>query len=683
METESAVGEAPTGDPGEPAHAYRPHLDGLRAVAVYLVVVFSAGSDWFSGGYIGIDVFFVLSGYLVTQLLMRDVAAAGSIRLSQFYSRRFRRLLPAAFVTLIVSAILYTAIASSTEVSDAVGAFRASFLYSANWYFIHQSSGYFTADISANPVLHFWSLAVGMQFFLIWPPALGVLFAATRGPDPRRRKRMIQAVVAFGAVASAGFALSLQGSNLDRAYYGTDTRAYELLAGALLALVPALVIRAARYPRAIRAGVAGAVGVLLVTASSSIHLDPIERGIAVTVTTGAIIVALEAAEGGIVKRLLSSNPVVYLGKISYGTYLWHWIVIVVALKSFHLSSVATAAIACLVASALASLSFEMLERPVRRSRLLDRHRRAVIAGGVAISVVSAVVLIPKVVNTTDASPSSSGTVATAGLTPIPEDLDLLHARRMLKFFEACVHKPVSDCRLVRGTGKKVLLIGDSDAWAMTPLFAEIARREKLNLFVSVDPACPWQRGIDTSFGTGSCRGWKDDLYRRVIPGVDPDLIVIANIAYGGPGKFPSYVTPDHKPVEFEAVAAATRSSVNSLGAGGRDVLIVEPIPRPETPDPDFDPVKCLSKATVVEECRYQTTTTPSPLERLYRDIAKDDPKVRSLDLDQAVCPLLPSCDPIIGEILVKWDSSHLTIPFAESLAPEVDTYLKSVGFLRR
>src|SRR5205085_930495 len=106
------------------------------------------------------DVFFVLSGFLVTQILLRDIAASGSIRLSRFYSRRFRRLLPAAFVTLLVTAVVYTAISSSLEVTDALGSFKAAFLYSANWYFIHQARGYFAADITGNPVLHFWSLAV-------------------------------------------------------------------------------------------------------------------------------------------------------------------------------------------------------------------------------------------------------------------------------------------------------------------------------------------------------------------------------------------------------------------------------------------------------------------------------------------------------------------------------------------
>jgi peptidoglycan/LPS O-acetylase OafA/YrhL len=166
------------------AGSYRPFLDGLRAVAVYLVVLFHAGSDRFSGGFVGVDVFFVLSGFLVTQLLLRDVEATGSVSFRRFYARRFRRLLPAAFVALVVTALVFAALASPVEVADALGGFKASFLYSANWYFIDQSADYFGADLATNPVLHFWSLAVEEQFYLVWPLLLGGLFAATRRFGP-------------------------------------------------------------------------------------------------------------------------------------------------------------------------------------------------------------------------------------------------------------------------------------------------------------------------------------------------------------------------------------------------------------------------------------------------------------------------------------------------------------------
>ena len=682
METQSAEAEPATGDSGGPAHAYRPHLDGLRALAVYLIVLYDAGSDRVTGGYIGVDVFFVLSGFVVTQVLLRELVGQGSIRFGRFYSRRFRRLLPAAFVTLLVTAVVYTALASRQEVSDAVGSFKAAFLYSANWYFIHQSRGYIGADISVNPVLHFWSLAVGAQFYLLWPLVLGGLFLVTRRLDPAARMRAIRIVVAVGALASAGWALSLRTSNPDRAFYGTDARAYELLAGALLALVPTLVVSAARYRRSMRGLTIVSVVALGVIASSAVHFDPIERGIAATITTCAILVAVEAADGGFVKRVLSSGPVGYLGKISYGTYLWHWLVILVMLRSFHLSPITTFAIAALVATALASLSFEMLERPVRVSTLLDRHFGTVIALGLAVSVVSAAVLVPKVADPANASTSSTDQTVTAGVTPVPKNLDL-HAPRIMADHRRCVEIPVGNCVLVKGTGRKVLLIGDSQAWATTPLFAEVARRENLKLWVTTATGCPWQGRLYTELKFGACKRWNDDLYRRVIPEVKPDLIILVNLAYGHKGNYRPYVNADHQRVDFGTVSSATLSSMAALRAGGREVVIVEPLPLPVEPYPDFNPLACLSSAKVVEQCRYRTDSSPSPLELLYRRIARQDRNVRTLDLDKQVCPLFPTCDPIIGGVVVKWDKQHVTNAFALTLVPEMDTFLKSVGFIPR
>src|SRR5205823_3441127 len=145
---------------------------------------------------IGVDVFFVLSGFLVAQLVLRGIAGRGTIRLRRFYARRFRRLLPAAFVALITTAIVFTAIASPAEVVDAVGSFKAAFLYVTNWYFIHQATGYFGADLTTNPVLQFWSLAIEEQFYLLWPLTLGGLFWATRRMNHPRRIRTIQIAVA-------------------------------------------------------------------------------------------------------------------------------------------------------------------------------------------------------------------------------------------------------------------------------------------------------------------------------------------------------------------------------------------------------------------------------------------------------------------------------------------------------
>lgn len=674
---------APTSEPAasESPDTYRPHLDGLRAVAVYLVLLFHAGLSAFSGGYIGVDVFFVLSGYLVTQLLLRDIAHNGSIRFGRFYSRRFRRLLPAAFVALIVTAVVFTAISSAVEVSGAMESFKAAFLYSANWYFIHHASGYFGADITTNPVIPFWSLAVEEQFYLLWPLTLGGVFLLSRRLDPRRQMGAIKIAVAVGAVGSAVWALSLRTGNPNHAYYGTDARAYELLAGALLALTPTLIDRAKRFARSALIATFAGIGALLILGSSWFDLDAIERGVAVTIVTCVLIVAIEAAAGGWVKRLLSSSTAVYLGKVSYGTYLWHWLVILVVLRTFQPSPIATVGITCLVATALASLSFQVLERPVRTSARLDRHRRIVIASGLVISIVSGLVVIPKLVDPAHASSSSHETSEHPVLQPVPKDLVLPNENLP---YTNCYNAPVTQCTVVTGPGKHILLMGDSHAWMLVPLFTQIARDEGLTLSVSVAGACPWQLDLNTQFENTYCKAMKADLYQRVIPALHPDLIVAVNLGgYSQPGNYFPFEDQSGARTGFATVEATTKASVAALRADAPAVLLVEPVPIPKSPSPFFDPYKCLQKAKVQEECRYTADPSPSPVDQLYRDVAAQNSHVYSLDLDRQVCPLLPICDPVIGGQIVKLDPSHLTAGFVVTLAPYVDTYLKSVGLIPR
>ena len=306
----SQVGTEDRGSEVLPGRAlrYRPYLDGLRTVAVYLVVAFHAGLGLFSGGFIGVDIFFVLSGFLVTRILMRDLASLGRIRWRQFYSRRVRRILPAALVALVVTALVYSIVASPAEMLDALGGFRAAFFYVANWFFIHQSTDYFAANVNSNPVLHFWSLAVEEQFYLVWPLLLGGLYVATRRAG-RRRWWVVRAVVVVAAAASASAALHLGSTNIDRAYYGTDTRAYELLAGAVLALTPQLLRLGPRSRTLARWISVLTLGGLLVLATSVFDMSPITRGVLVAGLAPVLIIALENARRDSPEAYLSSSAV--------------------------------------------------------------------------------------------------------------------------------------------------------------------------------------------------------------------------------------------------------------------------------------------------------------------------------------------------------------------------------------
>jgi peptidoglycan/LPS O-acetylase OafA/YrhL len=683
--TAAVIEGAPTEAERATGARYRPYLDGLRAVAVYLVVLFHAGNGRFTGGYVGVDIFFVLSGYLVTELLLRDLLGIGGIRFARFYSRRFRRLLPAAFVALIVTGFVYVAIASPLEVANAVGSFKAAFLYVTNWYFIHESAGYFGADVAGNPVLQFWSLAIEEQFYLVWPLALGGLAWCTRRLSPSRRHVVIPAIIAAGALMSAGWALSIRDTDPNRAYYGTDARAYQLLAGALLALTPVIIRSARRYERAARVLAGACIAGLIVLATSWIHLDAIERGIAVTLVTVAFLVAVESGGDGLVARALSHPTVVYLGRISYGTYLWHWIVVIVAARSFDLGTTTTV-IVLLVSTALAPLSYQLLEQPIRLSKLLDRHRRAVIVAGLAISVVAALVIVPKVVDASDAEPVvAQGN--TAGFTRTPA-LDWSAATENIAPFTNCYQRPVEECTVVQGTsGPHLLLVGDSHAGMLIPALTEIARRNDATLSLAVKGGCPWQEALyatpvtvnGTTLRTEDCKNEKNDFYNRVLPELKPDLIFTMNVDHENADVLP-YLGPDGKyapsgsPRSVRWLRETTTDSLAKLRATGGKVVLVEP-----TPVAPFDPLDCLSESTYVEECRYVANKEPVSLETDYRELDRQYDDVWSVDMDRMVCPYLPICDPIVDGEIVKWDASHLTTAFVEAIAPRLDDYVRESG----
>ena len=306
---------------------YRPYLDGLRCIAVYLVVAFHAGLARFSGGFIGVDVFFVLSGFLVTRILLGDLVGAGRVDFRRFYSRRFRRILPAAAVMLLVTAVAYVIVASPLQAFIAVSDLRAAFLYFANWHFIHLATDYFATNVNSSPVLHFWSLAVEEQFYLTWPLLLSAVFLVSRFAG-RRRWTVVRLVVFAAIVVSATQALRIGHHQLNRAYYGTDTRAYQLLAGALLALTPQLFELGSRMVELARVAAPIALAGIVVLGTSILDMSAITRGVAVVAVTLVLIAALEGAQTGIVGRALSVSPITYLGRISYATYLWHWPIVV-------------------------------------------------------------------------------------------------------------------------------------------------------------------------------------------------------------------------------------------------------------------------------------------------------------------------------------------------------------------
>jgi peptidoglycan/LPS O-acetylase OafA/YrhL len=368
--------------------AYQPALDGVRALAVAAVLLFHAGVPGFDGGYLGVSVFFTLSGFLITSLLVREVDRTGSIDLGAFYGRRIRRLMPASVLT-VASIVLLSIV---TDLFVGVDALRAqvfgSLFQVANWVLLAGEGSY--QDLlaqtagAASPLEHFWSLAIEEQFYWVWPVVALALFARAR--DHGQRVRWMGWITVASMVAAPVIA---QVWGPDAAYWATPARLSEILVGAFLA-----VVLANRGPSDRVAGLAlpalGALAVatVLFPASSGPAYDGFLPLVAVA--SGVLLLGLQAPSP--LRQVLSTSPFVAIGKISYGIYLYHWPVFVIldeertGWDAFSLTVVRFA-----VTLALAAASYHLVEQPIRRAPRLAF--RPTLTGAVAASVVVAVIAL--------------------------------------------------------------------------------------------------------------------------------------------------------------------------------------------------------------------------------------------------------------------------------------------------
>jgi len=341
--------------------ARRNDIQGLRAVAVLLVALGHAGVPFLAGGYIGVDVFFVLSGFLITGILLAEFAERGRISLPSFYLRRARRILPAAALTLVVTDIAAHHLLNVVRAREAVNDSIWSGLFAANVHFARQGSDYFAQGQPPSPFLHFWSLAVEEQFYFVWPSVLALLLAW-------RFRRLLILVVAAGAV-SLVWSVHITAASPTTAYYSTFARAWELALGASLAL-------AAPRLRRLQAHAGLALGWLGLAAIGYAALAYSERtpfpgSAALVPAVGAafVIAAGPAARptGYDAGRLLAVAPLRYLGDRSYAFYLWHWPVLILATEyAGRELSLGTKLGLLAFAFVLSVVSYRFVENPIRR-----------------------------------------------------------------------------------------------------------------------------------------------------------------------------------------------------------------------------------------------------------------------------------------------------------------------------
>jgi len=437
---------------------YQPALDGLRALAVAAVLLYHGQVGWVPGGFLGVDLFFVLSGYLITTLLLAEWEGRGGIDLKGFWARRARRLLPALFLMLAAVAAYGALLAPAATRARLRWDGLATLGYAANWRFAISHLPYFAQFGDPSPLTHMWSLGIEEQYYLLWP----LLLLGLLGLAGRRARRGLPTpllgLVLLGALGSALLmALLYQpGTDPSRVYYGTDTRAQALLLGGALAIALARLGRPLPRVLADSLGVAGLGGLAALMLRVPDTATWLYRGgfaLAAVAAAGAIVAAVQPEGDGRVRELLSLAPLPAIGRISYGLYLWHWPVdVALSPERTRLGPVPLLAVRLAATFALALLSYFLLEQPIRQGALRRRGLARPATAGAVVGLAALLVL------TTAAGPGAGAEGATLRAGTGPAGL-------------STVTPPGSGTGAGQapgsgGNGFRVFLVGDSVAFTL-------------------------------------------------------------------------------------------------------------------------------------------------------------------------------------------------------------------------
>ncbi|MFI9628385.1 SGNH hydrolase domain-containing protein [Streptomyces sp. NPDC052042] len=697
--------------PDAPPGGFRPDIEGLRAVAVLGVLLFHAAVPGLAGGFVGVDVFFVISGYLITGLLLREAVTTGRVRLGEFFSRRARRLLPSAAVVLGAVALAGAWLTVPLRRTDLEHEVVAAALSLANWRFVQQQTDYLAAGQDQSPLLHFWSLAVEEQFYLVWAPLFAVcVYAAAKAVRGGRAVRpLVTAVTILLTLVSLALSLHWTDDSAPMAYLGTPSRVWQFGVGALLALLPWHLLRGPR-PLRLLSGWGGAAALLWCMAAYDASTPyPGCAALVPTLATALIILAgtpgrragtagpgtptadaAGAQDAFGVGRLLSGRAPRALGRLSYTLYLWHWPVLVLAEERLGtLSWPAKAALTA--ASAVPALAtMRWVERPLRRNRTVTELPRRGLSVGVA-AVVIPVVMALVAGSTTLRLLGPATPVDVKGLPPGAADGPHLLARGGTPLRDGPVvpspvqarkdFPPDGDCEVppeatssppclfgAVDSPDRIVLLGDSHAgqW-FSPMLALAAERGwALQELVKQGCPLPELDVVNPQLGRAyhECDTWRADALARLRQGPKPRLIVIASL---------NRYTDDER-----LLSRAWEKTLRKLRATGAPIVYVE-----DTPVPGTDIPACVSGHPADPAvCAFDRDSAwwPDPL---ARRIAKGRaPEVRAISVNPVLCPEKgAACPAVRDRILLYRDDAHLTNVAAVVLTPRLGRLLTDSGAL--
>ncbi|RAV13499.1 acyltransferase [Mycolicibacterium sp. GF69] len=700
-----------------PKQGFRPDIEGLRAVAVLGVVLFHAGVPGVGGGYVGVDVFFVISGFLITGLLWREVAAADTVRLRRFYGARARRLLPAAATVAVVTALASVVLLPPLQARTVMGDGVASALYVGNYRFMLQGD-YFFNEMPLSPFLHYWSLGVEEQFYLVWPTLIiGTAWFIrrrrsrtdatwTEGHHRRVRPPQRPYVVVLALVAAVSFAASLWATHWLPlvAFYSLPTRAWELAVGGLVALTAGQWHRLSPTLLAI----AGWGGLTLIVLGyielSETTPFPGTAALLPVIGTALVIGAGCAAHPSGCGRLLALSPMRAVGRVSYSWYLWHWPVLLLAPAMLgHSLGLAGRLLAALVSGVLAVLTLVLIENPLRFAAPVRRSPVGSLALGgaaTAIAVCVCVVLLvampipagrgapaaPPIVTASQKPPGpnidsydaavqhsfaqvQAAVERSANLKAVPSNLvpPLAEAAEpSATFLEGCMRKLFEIQHPECATGDvasktTVALVGDSGAAMWGPAFQQVAEEQRWRLETLTKAGCPF---IDLPINFPElrrefteCEQWRDQIMDRLR--ADPPELVVVSMwrGYGGAWGITAY---------DQAWIDSLTHQVQHLRDTGAKVLVLGPIPFSGSVVPI-----CLSgHLDNAMACSPPTSRAVNKAGIADEMTATKAGGGQYADLTELFCDA-ERCPVIVGNILVYPDGKHVTREYSRLLAPAI------------